>query len=85
MNPPSVVASRSDAPTTWPRALIEVATLGVNSEYQPREAGLDEHYVKQLTDSDPEGWPPLLVTLDDAGNYAMVDGHHRRASESYLE
>jgi hypothetical protein len=44
--------------------------------YQPRLKGLEEKHVKLLLSSDPEAWPPLVVTPENGG-YAIIDGFHR--------
>jgi len=43
---------------------------------QPRLKGLEEKHVKLLLTSDPDAWPPLVVTPEEDG-YAIVDGFHR--------
>lgn len=48
-----------------------------NADYQPRGGGLSESHVRLLAESDPAGWPPLLVSPADDGRYDVLDGFHR--------
>lgn len=48
-------------------ALIPRDRLTPNADYQPRGGGLSESHVRLLIESDPSGWPPLLVSPADGG------------------
>lgn len=56
---------------------LPLSSLRVDEHYQPRIAGLNEQHIKLLLASDPEAWPPLLVTPSGDGHYRLVDGYHR--------
>ena len=64
--------------TATPQAQkILLHKLHADERYQPRIAGLDEKHIKLLLASDPDTWPPLLVTPNDVGGYDIIDGFHR--------
>jgi ParB-like chromosome segregation protein Spo0J len=58
--------------------LHSLESLGMLTTEQARKArrAIDEDHIYQLILSDPEIWPPILVTLTDQG-YAVIDGYHR--------
>jgi len=58
--------------------LHSLESLGMLTTEQARKArrAIDEDHIYQLILSDPESWPPILVTLTDQG-YAVIDGYHR--------
>lgn len=56
--------------------VIALEDLVADEGYQPRE-GLSTKHVALLAASEPEEWPPLLVTPCNAGGYYVIDGFHR--------
>jgi hypothetical protein len=58
-------------------AHLSLKHLRANEDFQPRLDGLDERHVALLMSSDPDNWPPLLVTPNGAGVYDVIDGFHR--------
>lgn len=54
---------------------LALTAIVADEDYQPRRA-LNERHVRQLMASDPESWPPVLVTPHDRG-YLLIDGFHR--------
>lgn len=61
---------------------IPLAAIMADEDYQPRRA-LNEAHVRQLMDSEPDAWPPVLVTLHDGG-YLLIDGFHRLEAATRL-
>lgn len=62
--------------------ILPVEQIHLNVCFQPRldvedETPYHEKHVKQLVASDPEQWPPLLVTPNAEGSFDVVDGFHR--------
>jgi hypothetical protein len=60
-----------------PIALLPLAQLRADDDFQPRSGGLSEAHVRVCCESDPASWPPLLVTPNEAGGYDLIDGFHR--------
>jgi hypothetical protein len=58
---------------------IPLARLVADDAYQPRVSGLDRKHLALLAESDPDDWPPLLVTPLGNDQYAPIDGWHRYA------
>src|SRR5215216_4354857 len=55
---------------------IPIDRIFPDEGYQPRLKGWEEKHVRLLLTSDPDTWPPLVVTPQEDG-YAIVDGFHR--------
>jgi hypothetical protein len=55
---------------------IPIDKIFPDEGYQPRLKGLEEKHLKLLLTSDPDAWPPLVVTPRE-DSYAIVDGFHR--------
>src|SRR5215211_7126833 len=55
---------------------IPIDTIFPDEGYQPRLKGLEVKHIRLLLTSDPDTWPPLVVTPKEDG-YAIVDGFHR--------
>jgi hypothetical protein len=58
--------------------LHNLEDLGILTTEQAKKARreIDSDNLYQLILSDPESWPPILITLTDKG-YGVVDGDHR--------
>ncbi|MGB3306366.1 MAG: ParB N-terminal domain-containing protein [Thermomicrobiales bacterium] len=56
---------------------LTLTAIVADEGYQPRRA-LNENHVRQLMASDPDAWPPLLVSPNDDGFFFLIDGFHRR-------
>lgn len=58
---------------------IPLDLLVLDEEYQPRINGVSQQHIRQLMQSDPSTWPPLLVTPSGRGDgsYLVIDGWHR--------
>jgi ParB-like chromosome segregation protein Spo0J len=61
---------------------IPLASIVADEDYQPRRA-LSEAHVRQLMASEPDAWPPVLVTPHDGG-YLLIDGFHRLEAATRL-
>jgi len=61
---------------------IPLAAIVADEDYQPRRAANEAH-VRQLMASEPETWPPVLVTPHD-GAYILIDGFHRLEAATRL-
>ena len=64
-------------------SMIDLMQLIANEEYQPREETRESH-VRLLMASDPETWPPLLVSPNGDGGYLVIDGFHRLEAATRL-
>lgn len=62
---------------------LEVASIIIDPDVQPRQDGLDADHVGVLQEVGPEGWPPLVVVARDSG-YVLVDGRHRLEAAARL-
>ncbi len=58
-------------------AMIPLAHLIADEGYQARGDGLSETHVRILMESDPQDWPPVLVSPNGDGTYGLRDGFHR--------
>lgn len=64
---------------------ITLDALTIDPDFQPRYingangeyASVKESHVRALMESEPEDWPPIVVSRDSAGNYFLIDGFHR--------
>lgn len=67
---------------------IPLARIYTDDNDQPRGEGVDDTHVALLVASDPDGWPPILVTPSEDGedgpDYFVVDGWHRLAAARVL-
>jgi len=61
---------------------IALAAIVADEDYQPRHS-LNETHVRQLMASEPDAWPPVLVTPQDGG-YLLIDGFHRLEAATRL-
>jgi len=61
---------------------IPLAAIVADEDYQPRRA-LNGAHVRQLMATEPDAWPPVLVTPHD-GAYILIDGFHRLEAASRL-
>lgn len=68
------MSERRHAADTVP---IPLDRLIPNPDYQPRGGGLSEAHIRLLMESDPAGWPSILVSPTDDGRYDVLDGFHR--------
>ena len=55
---------------------IDLTQLIADEDYQPREETRESH-VRLLMASDPDTWPPLLVSPNGDGRFCVIDGFHR--------
>ncbi len=56
---------------------IPLGRLRADDQYQPRMNGLSEEHMQLLLESDPNTWPPLMVSSNRDGGYNIIDGFHR--------
>jgi len=61
---------------------LPLTAIVADEDYQPRR-DLNEAHVCQLMASEPETWPPVLVTPHDGG-YLLIDGFHRLEAATRL-
>lgn len=61
---------------TTKQASVPLSMLRRDADYQPRGNGLDADNLERLLASDPDTWPPILVTPNGEG-YTVLDGAHR--------
>jgi hypothetical protein len=60
-----------------PLQLLRDGELDDGTVFQPRVRGLSEEHLERLRASEPDRWPPLIVTPRPDGYYDVVDGFHR--------
>lgn len=64
--------------------MIPLDAIIPDERFQPR-TDLNETHVRQLMASDPDTWPPLLVTFSDDGDkLLLIDGFHRHEAAMRL-
>lgn len=73
--------------------LIPLDRLVLDEDYQPRyftdsdgdPTPVKASHVTALTHSEPDDWPPIVVTPLPDGNYRVIDGFHRVSAARKLE
>lgn len=65
-------------------ASVPLSLLRRDTDFQPRGNGLDPDNLERLLVSDPETWPPILVTPNGDG-YTVLDGAHRVEAATRLK
>ena len=63
--------------TTGVLKQIPVDRLVLDADYNPRLSGTQAAHVRRLLESDPDDWPPIIVTPWDDSTYLILDGSHR--------